>query len=193
MRNKTNTQSQFDSDEEMYAFWYFSELKEAGFIKEIQLHPKSFDLSKPVRSTYVKQMATKDKVVEEELMKGHIYTADLLVIWDPKGKGLIFDTIHGGARFKERSSIKKFVARHEGEEYVSIVEVKPSFDQNNMTRLAKINQKWVWHQFGYFVNIMIPQKWFKNTFTPKRFLFTNKSGKPRKIDFKVVKLKEFIG
>lgn len=189
---KATTDDKFDSDEEIYAYWYFSELKQAGYVKEIETQPQPFDLSKPLKSSYVQQMKTRDKVIEEEILKGHIYTTDLLITWDIKAKGILFDLIDGGTRFKERSSIKKFIAKHENGEYISYVEVKPSFDQNNMTRLAKINQKWVWASHGYYINIMIPQKWFANTFTPQRFLFTNKSGKPRKIDFAVKQLKQFL-
>jgi len=62
-----------------------------------------------------------------------------------------------------------------------------------MTRLAKINIKWVWDKYGVFVNIIIPEKHFDKTFTPKRFLTTDKSGKPRKIKYKNIKsLKQFI-
>jgi hypothetical protein len=74
-----------------------------------------------------------------------------------------------------------------------LIEIKPIFDQNNMTRLAIINQKWVMEKHGLFVNIVIPDKLFENTFTPKRYLRCDASSKERKLKFSNVKsLDEFL-
>ena len=183
----------FDSDEEMYAYWYFDELRKNGYVKDIVLQPESFNLSKQLTSTYKHEMKTKAKMVQEEILKAHIYTADLLIVWEQKAKGIFYETINGGTRMKKGLSKVKFVANTKAGDHVSTIEVKPSYDQNNMTRLAKINQKWVWEKHGYFVTIMVPEKWFKNTFTPTRYLFTNKSGKPRSIKYGVKQLKEYLG
>lgn len=182
----------FDSDQELYAYWYFEQLKEEGFINDIIHHPEPFELSESVNSSYVEKLKTKDKIVSEELLKGHLYTADFIVVWSDKAKGVFFDLLDGGTRFKKRSSQVLFVGQVEGGDYLSVIEVKPLFDQNNMTRLAKINQKWVWDKHKYFINIMVPEKWMKNTFTPYRYLITNKSGKPRKIKFEVRSLIEYL-
>lgn len=76
---------------------------------------------------------------------------------------------------------------------ISFIEVKPSFDQNNMTRLAVLNQKWVFEKFGLFINIVIPEKLFAKTFTPKRYLTCDKSSVKRKIKYKnIISLDEFL-
>jgi len=182
----------FESDEEMYAYIYFSELRQAGYVSSIVLHPEPYVLSSKLDSTYESKLKTKTIHVTEEILKPHIYTADLMVIWTEKAKGLFFETIDGGERFKKGPSMIKFVAHEDSSFYYSIVEVKPTFDMNNMTRLAKINQKWVWEKYQKVVNIMVPEKWFKNTFTPNRFLKTNKSGKARKIKFETKSLNQYL-
>jgi hypothetical protein len=75
----------------------------------------------------------------------------------------------------------------------SYIEVKPLFDQNNMTRLAVLNQKWVMDKFGAFINIVIPEKLFDKTFTPKRYFTCDKSSTKRKIKYSnIITLEDFL-
>ena len=60
-----------------------------------------------------------------------------------------------------------------------------------MTRLVKINIKWVFHNEGKLVQMVIPEKVFTHTFTPLGCLTTT-TGKPRKIKHKVVLIDEFL-
>lgn len=161
-----------DSNEEIYISWYFDELIKIGVAISAEYQPVSFVLSEAVSSTHIKPMKrVEDKVVSETILNGHLYTADVLVYWDKKYKGVIFDTIEGESKFRENSSMSKFVAQKDNKgEYFSVIEVKPSFDQNNMTRLAIINQKWVWEKHKVFVNIIIPDKIFKQTFAPVKYI-----------------------
>ena len=46
------------------------------------------------------------------------------------------------------------------------VEVKPSFDQNNMERLFVNNQKFIYDKCKLFVNLVEPIELFKKTFLP---------------------------
>jgi len=184
---------QFDSNEEMYFFWWLLELKEKGFIKEIELQPTAFPLSSSISCEYEQQMKTKSKIVSEEIMKGHVYTTDVFVIWNKNAIDKFTTLIDSGIRKKERSSLQFIISQEKGGVIYSFIEVKPSFDQNNMTRLAVINQKWVWEKFKTYVNIVIPEKHFNKTFTPGRYFFTNKSKVPRTIKYKsVLTLSEFL-
>ena len=45
---------------------------------------------------------------------------------------------------------------------------------------------WIYDKWKLYINKCIPEQLFKDTFTPKRFLFTDKTGKPRKIKHKIV-------
>ena len=186
-----------DSDEEKYFYWWAKELQDLGFIKSITLQPEPFNLLEPLKVEYFEQMKTKSKYVNEEIMKGHIYTPDVLIEWsDETEKMNIVETdLYSDLRKKKRSSLQFLMSQTlKGGKRVSYVEVKPSFDQNNMTRLAKINQKWVYDKYGIYVNIVIPEKHFDKTFTPERFLKTNISLKPRKIKYKnITKSVHFLG
>lgn len=187
------TKTQFDSDEEMYFFWWLEELKEKGFIKDFELQPLPFDLSTSLWCEHRVQMKTKTKMVNEEVMPGHIYTADAFIIWNENALDRFTTLIDSEVKKKENRSMKFILSQKDSKGQIySFVEVKPSFDQNNMTRLAKLNQKWVWDKLEVYVNIVIPQKHFNKTFTPGRFIFTNKSRVVRKIKYKnVITLYEF--
>jgi len=197
-------EEEFQSDEERYFSWYLEELKALGYIKEIIHQPKAYPLSSQLNVDYFEPYKKKEggKLVSEEILPPHVYTPDVKVIWDDSAIGLFATPLLSQARKKKNRSFQTIICQQEfkweesnwkKDPYYSIIEVKPSFDQNNMTRLAKINIKWVWEKHGDFVNIIIPEQHFHKTFTPQKFLLTNKSGQPRKIKYKnIVMLKEFI-
>lgn len=185
------------SNEEQYFDWWLQELKAMGFIKEITHQPKPYQLSEQLSVSYFEPYKKKEggKDIPEEILPGHIYTPDVKIVWNETALGLFTLTLNSNFRKKRNRSFQYIMCQHnkESNEYYSIVEVKPSFDQNNMTRLAKINIKWVWDKYSDFVNIIIPEKHFDKSFTPKKYLFTNKSNKPRKIKYKnIITLQEFL-
>ena len=188
---------EFDSDEEMYFSWWLEELKELGYINKIEYQPEAFSLSSSIWVDYIEHMKTKDKYVTEEVLKGHIYTCDFYVEWnsDFDKSNKVSTSLTSGIRKKKSASLQFILSQLNPDKpkSFSYIEVKPSYDMNNMTRLAKINQKWVWEKHGIFVNIVIPEKHFNKTFTPERFRTTNKSGKPRKIKYKnLINAQEFL-
>ena len=61
-----------------------------------------------------------------------------------------------------------------------------------MTRLFSINQKWMYSEHGIYIQKVIPQKLFADTFTPKRYLMTDGGGQARKIKWDVKSLEEFV-
>lgn len=186
----------FDSWEEVYFYWWAKELKEAGYVQEIFFHPKSFELSDTLSVPYVKPMKkVKDKVLQHKLLNDHIYTTDCMIIWNTKALGLLtFSLAQVNQMPHLKNEVELIPANEDGGTgtIYSFIEVKPIFDQNNMTRLAKINQKWVWEKYNRYVEIVIPEKLFKKTFTPERYLVTNKSFKARNLKYKPTTLKEFL-
>lgn len=180
----------FHSNEEMYFYWWAKELQEAGYIKSIEAQPEPFDLSDSLSINYRQHLKTKEKLVPEEILKGHIYTTDFKIVWYETAINIFTTPLHGDTRKKKGSSLQ-FIISHIDEqgEYYSNIEIKPIFDRNNMTRLVKINQKWVWDKYKEYVNIIIPIKHFNKTFTPNRFLLTDKSMKPRTINPKQLEVK----
>lgn len=189
---------QFDSNEEMYMDWWLQELKSKGYIKEIIHQPQSFVLlEEGISSDYFVPYKKKEggKTVTESLMKESVYTTDIQVIWDESALDIFTTLIDSNIRKKKGQALMFILCQYCDltKKYYSYIEVKPAFDQNNMTRLARTNIKWVWDKYKEYVNIVVPEKHFNKTFTPTKYFFTNLSGKPRKINYKnIVTLKEFI-
>lgn len=187
---------EFDSYQELYFYWWCKELKEAGYIKKIEAQPKSFELSSAVKVPYVKPMKrVEDKVLEHKIFNEHVYTTDFRIIWSDKAEGVFtFGLNRTNSKRHSKEEVMLIPANEDGAlgMLYSFIEVKPKFDQNNMTRLAKINIWWVWEKYNKHVDIVIPEKLFKKTFTPDRYLITNKSAKARKLDYSPSTLNEFV-
>ncbi len=180
----------FDSDEELYLYWYFLELQEKGYILEIK-RGKTYLLSDKIFRQYIKkiQLKTKVKIEVKDLiiMEDHVYTPDYEIVWAEKAKGLFYLPLQG-----LESKTKLAIAQVIEGKTTSIIEVKPIFDAQNMTRLFTLNKKWMFQIYGLYVTKLVHQEIFEATFTPVRYLFTNKSKGVRKIDFKVKTLEEYL-
>lgn len=163
----------YESDEEMYFLLWAFELKDKGIISSID-RGESIELFDGYKESYTKTTILKTKTKVEEktktILNPHIYTPDFKIIW---ASNPIFPEAKKGCNY-------------------SLIEVKPDFDQNNMERAFKINQKWVFDKLGIYITLIKPNKLFAETFTPTRYLITNKSGKGRKIKHKVVMCDEWL-
>lgn len=180
---------EYDSDEELYFVWWLQELKSAGYIESWKYHPKPFPLSDKVYIHWQKELKTKNKKMISTLLQEHNYQADFLIRWTEQSKDLFF------ASTLNQNILKyPFVADkiESGSYYRSIVDVKGTFNQNDAWRRFSIDQKWVWQKFSIYVQKVIPIKLFQKSFTPIRFLDTNKSKKSRKLNYKPISLFEFI-
>lgn len=175
-----------DSQEEIMAILYFEELIEAGYVEKLE-RAQTYPLSERLLNCYtqVVQMKTKAKEVEKQqvLLEEHVYTPEFMINWTHAGATLFVDRIL-------KNSTKKLDASFIGS-YKTLIEVKPGFDQNNMTRLFKINQKWMWEKYQLYVNLIQPHKLFEETFTPKAYL-TTPTGKQRVIHWEVRSLEEYV-
>ncbi len=193
------TKSEYDSNEELWVSYYLDELKDAGFISEWKSQPQEYVLSEPVIYSWLQKLKTKNKMKSSALLQGHKYTPDFTISWNPCACGMFFNTTEGLVNFK---NIPFFA--HSGTN-ISIIDVKPAFDMNNMTRLFVINQKWMMEKFGLYVQKIMTMKetkhskkdstWsglFPKTFTPERYFLTDKSGKPRKIRYDAIRLSEYL-
>jgi len=156
---------EYDSKEEIYFSWYLDELFTAGYIAEYDYQPPSFNLSESVKYSWVKELKTKNKSMETTLLQPHDYTADFKIAWNTTADNIFFDL--------NKLKSGPFVVKYG----LSFIDVKPSFDKHNMTRKFHIDQKWVYQRFGVYVQKVVPQKLFKATFTPNRYLYTDKSAK----------------
>lgn len=195
-------ETEFDSTEELMFSHYLDELYEAGYIESWEHHPESFILCPPVFYECDKQLKTKTKVLVKKFMAKHGYTADFKIIWNKKAQGVFFDT------FDSRIDLKKslFVANIKsgnvsyyvrGTIYFSIIEVKPAFSLFNMQRLFSLNQKWLYDSYEIYAQKIIPVNkkktgLFQISFCPKKFLYTEKTKKLKKLNFAAKTLEEFV-
>lgn len=177
----------FDSKEELYYSWYLDELQDAGYINNYQAQ-HVFKLLPDVNHAYTKKMKrVEDKEIEYSIMKGHIYTTDFKIEWNESAKGIFYEDLTDPP---ENTPLTK--AHYIANDGISYIEIKPKFDYKNMTRLVKINIKWVWSLHNEYVQIVVPEKMFKQTFTPERYMYTDKSNRMRVIKYKIIDLDGFL-
>lgn len=177
-----------DSQEEIAMLQWLHELKDNGYVTAIT-RASSLLLSCPVINPYLeyKHLKTMVKEVakEQKLLEKHIYTPEFLVEFSELGAKLFLDNNSlSTGRKKERLFI-------ETGGICAYFEVKPSFDQNSMTRLFKINQKWVYDKYRIYINLVKPGELFEKSFTPLAYLKTP-TGKDKKINWSVRSLSEYI-
>lgn len=180
---------EYDSLGELAVLQWLFELKALGVIKAIK-RADSYLLSDTLINNYALQKKSVSSIpIEQNLMRGHSYTPEFEVIWDRKraenlvwimGTRTKFDKVFIGHTVKDNTT-----------ELVTVIEVKPSFDQNNMERLFKLNQKWMWDKHGIFVNLVKVNDLFPNTFTPKGFL-TTPTGKRRILKWPHVSVNQYV-
>ena len=125
-------------------------------------------------------------MIVKKLIREHIYTPDFLILWNEKARGVFFNNL------LDRVTLSKIPFTVKGLCDKSIIEIKPAFDQNNMTRLFTINQKWLLEGIGVYCQKIIPVKLFSKTFTPVRYLKTDKTNKKRKLHYIPKALKEYV-
>lgn len=169
-----------DSIGELHFLFWCEELKEKGFIKEIK-RGKSYLLCDGLINSYLVQLKTKAKSMTQTIMMPHSYTSDFIIEWTEKGKEIFCNQF--GEKWEKYFLCDKNLS--------SNIEAKPSFDQNNMERLAKINIKFVWDKYKDFIQIVKNEDLFKQTFVPTK-LITTKHGKNRKFKFKVKTINEYL-
>lgn len=179
----------YDSDEELYFTWYLDELKEYSVIIGYDYHPKPFELSPKVYHTYQKKMKIKSKLVNAFLLASHSYQADFIIRWNPDYITKIFCDI------SQLSPLNTpFIAnRPQNSHYpYSVIDVKGIFSFNDTYRRFSIEQKWVYQKYRIYVQKIIPEKLFRETFTPEKYKYTNRTEKPRKLKYTPVSIKEYL-
>lgn len=156
---------EFDSKEEQWFSWWLDELKERGYIFQYD-RADSLALS---------------EAHKELKLRAHEYTPDFSVCWNIgalKKLNLNIPTMYWVGEY--------------GEWDLATIEVKPSFDAHNMTRLFKLNQKWVYQKYGIYVELVIPEKLFEKTFCPQRYLLTDGGKGLRKLKKSYLTVDEYI-
>ena len=172
----------FGSDDEKYMSWYFLQLKALGYVKAVLIHPFSYLLSEKVTHKVLVGIR-KIEEADHTLLAQHVYTPDLLVIWDTKAENVFYELIAGKIVYKKNLIFKAFNRIINGEDVpVSVIEVKPKFDKHQTGNLASVNRKWVYDKFEDYVQMVNFISVFGSSFIPDRFFLTNISKDKRKLD-----------
>lgn len=180
----------FDSEEE-YFFWaYCKELEERGFIEFFYKNNDSIVLTEPLLIKYKQSISLKTKIKEiekeQKILSSSSYTPDFNIDWNPKSEKIFYQLLGLPERV-----VCPFLAQQDENGIYSVVECKPVFDRNNMTRLFKHNQKFIWDKFKIFVNLVYPIDLFKKTFTPEAY-FTTLAGRKRNFTYPPTKIDDYI-
>lgn len=180
----------FDSTEEYYFNSYLTELFDAGFIDDYKAHPFSINLTEGLVNRYEEQKSLKTKIKSlfksQIILRPSVYTPDFNIIWNSKAEGLFYTLLNNHQKIDT-----PFIASMENNKLCSIVETKPKFDRNNMTRLFVNNQKFIWDKYNKYINLIHITDLFEKTFTPREYLITP-TGKQRVLKYIPQTLNQFI-
>lgn len=160
----------FDSDEEVFFAMWLEELKNHGYVADWRkmYHPMILTTGLKVPYKKITQLKTKIKVEDKEktLLNPSEYTPDFRVYFTEKG----YENLASWIAVGDFNPSSLFYAENNGEQkkemVMHVVEVKPAFDQQNMERLFRNNQKFVWDKHKIFVNLIEPIALFEKTFVP---------------------------
>jgi hypothetical protein len=183
----------FDSIGELHFSYWTDELIREGYIEQVVLQPEPYMLSNQITKMYEKEMKkTENKLIPQTVLREHIYTPDVLIIWTKKAKGVFYVTMEGTDKLLPHHLIANYQGFENRDVWATTIELKPSFDHQNMTRLASLNIKWVYEKYNHIIEMVKMPDFFKKTFTPDRYLLTDKTYESRKINFKIKSLRSFI-
>jgi len=140
---------EFDSPEEIEMYQWCEEAKNADILIDFIYQPPSYTLSTKQTYEVQKQLKTKVRIDERELLKPHIFTADFMLISNIK---------HDFFRFK---------INYDTNFYESTIDIKGNFSQFHDGKLFAVNQKWLYDKHGVYVNKVIPEELFKKTWVPE--------------------------
>lgn len=165
-----------DSNEEVYFAHWLDEAKDAGWVEKWAYVTKPFLICPYVRLPYIKTTQLKTKVKEEykefTLLHDLEYTPDFKVKWTDKGMERFVSYAAGHERHNYGNPKSMFFCGYWQVKDMSLstttwVEVKPKWDFHQKTARFSVIQKVLWHFKHIFVDLIIPEDLFRDTFLPK--------------------------
>ena len=181
-----------DSKEEIYFSWWLEELYNKGVIISATNRTESLKLTEGCIRNYIKPMKrVADKKLTQNILPSRVYTPDFKIVWNTTHPKI--ELFIGNIKDVHKKWDSLFHPWIEQFETSSFVETKGTFDRNNMTRLFKQNQSWVYANYGIVVSLIKIPNLFNKTFTPKRYMTTDLTQKPRTIKYKnIITIDEFL-
>lgn len=188
---------EFDSNEEIYFYWYLQDLARLGYIDSFSYESENFALGEDVDEEVHVELKTKTKVEFKPLMKARSYTPDFKIQWRLKAVN-VFCRMIGDPKANRNAY---FLC---DENLVSLIEIKPHFDQHGKTVMSRLKIDWVFFQHRKYVQVVIPtasvdirgkitpkSALFPSTFTPLRYFKTDGGGRDRNIKWPTKTIEEF--
>lgn len=175
------------SKEEEHISWVLEEFKDKKIVRSFSYEPEPFLLSEKLTAeALVLDRFDREKTKNKVLLQKHSYTCDFIIEWNPDYKGVVFSNLD------RIEPAPFFISNYVKGKYLTYLEVKGEYDMENMTRLFKLNQKWVYEKFGIYVQLVKTYEFFRKYFIPKRYLLTDISEKNRKLNFFPLEIDEWL-
>ena len=198
----------YDSREELIFSWWLEPLIREEIVLYAEYQPKPFELSCSKHTDWIEPLKRSIKEHSRTLLNSHKYTADWKLIWNPKYLNVIFTSWDQILTGKPHSYFN-IICNHKNGKYFSVIDIKGGYvAQNNSSGITfPLNQKWVMANHNIYVQKIVPEPsltkagkltpanaLFLNTFIPERpeYLLTEKTKKPRKINFKTRTFNEYF-
>ncbi len=197
----SNVIEQFDSDEERYYKYWLDELVETGYILNYKYHvtiPIIED--KYIELQVLKGKKKTSKPHQFKLLNDITYEVDYLIQWNTSH-------FHDNDKFwfvkdcyvdKVANLLRRLhYAQRIDNQLLSYVDVKGTFAgrNNNSAIIFPIKQKLIYDKLGIYINSIKPlsdKGLFANTFTPAKYMKTDKTGKDRSIKWITKTLAEYV-
>ena len=193
--------SVYDSQEEVWMSMWLEELQKAGYVRFWRRNVDPILITPAYKIDYVKKIELKTKTKYEEkeftLLQDLQYTPDFELAFTKKGYHFFCSPRSGNVK------PNRYFFQRQDETF--FIEVKPTFDQHEKTAKFSLIQKFLWDKYRMFVDLIIPEHLFKDTFMPlaamddfryKKAPTGKNKGKKKagdwKVDYIPKTLKEFI-
>lgn len=176
----------YESNNELWFLMWAFELLEKGFVKEIK-RADSFSLTEGLDNEFViVDKKGKEVTKRQTILRPSEYTPEFFIKWDNSAVGKVLWVQGNNSKWES-----PLIAQYMDGEIVTLIECKSGFDFNNMTRIFKNNQKFMWDKYHIFVNLAKMPDFFEKSFCPREFMIT-KTGRPRTIHFSAKTIAEFL-
>lgn len=197
------------NDHEQYFEWYLDELEAHGFIERYDREPETLLVVPPYIHQREKHLKKSENKIEDfALLSAMEYTYDYRIIWKDKAINIFTEIFDPEKPFKfgQPHFISHWMMLEGFHNLVSYVDVKPHFKaaQYNQGMSSFYTfpfiQKILLFTRSIYVNKVIPINsgrhgvntcLFAKTFTPNRYLFTDKASMKRKIKFRTVTISSY--
>lgn len=175
----------FDSKEEVDFQKWIEEGISAGLIDQYKYKPENWNLIDPVKIQIRKELKTKIKFVDKNLLRELTYEPDFKIIFND----IFWETFGDSVLFRAKK-IDDIILNSQN----VFIDVKGIYNQQDAHRRFSVIQKVVFDKLGIYVNKVVPQSFFKMTWVPEdvAYMANRKIRTRRKPFVKCKLLKEIL-